>query len=220
MEGTGKFTDDAIKDSLQVMVDWWEKGWLGDNASQSITNEDMMAFFAEGRAAMMINGTWASNQLLATYPDCNWDSEMLPADAEHGPILPFATGGGYAINANSKNADLAAEVLNYLFTSLDRHYQSINEAGYQPYPLKEFDLSRLEGMDEKLLDQYTLLMDAQTNNQIGYCSWTFYPSEMRVYMNENTDALFLGQLSLDDYLKKAQSYIDAAREEGAIPVLP
>ena len=82
MEGTGKFTDDAIKDSLQVMVDWWEKGWLGDNASQSITNEDMMAFFAEGRAAMMINGTWASNQLLATYPDCNWDSEMLPADAE------------------------------------------------------------------------------------------------------------------------------------------
>ncbi len=220
MEGTGKFTDDAIKDSLQVMVDWWEKGWLGDNASQSITNEDMMAFFAEGRAAMMINGTWASNQLLATYPDCNWDSEMLPADAEHGPILPFATGGGYAINANSKNADLAAEVLNYLFTSLDRHYQSINEAGYQPYPLKEFDLSRLEGMDEKLLDQYTLLMDAQTNNQIGYCSWTFYPSEMRVYMNENTDALFLGQLSLDDYLKEAQSYIDAAREEGAIPVLP
>lgn len=220
MEGTGKFTDSAIKDSLQVMVDWWKEGWLGDNASQSITNEDMMAFFAEGRAAMMINGTWASNQLLATYPDCNWDSEMLPEDKEHGPILPFATGGGYAINANSKNPDLAAEVLNYLFTSLDRHYQSINEAGYQPYPLKEFDLGRLEGMDAKLLDQYTLLMDAQTNNQIGYCSWTFYPSEMRVYMNENTDAVFLGQLSLDDYLKESQSYIDATREEGAIPVLP
>lgn len=43
---------------------------------------------------------------------------------------------------------------------------------------------------------------------------------MRVYMNENTDAVFLGQLSLDDYLKESQSYIDATREEGAIPVLP
>lgn len=63
---------------------------------------------------MMINGTWASNQLLATYPDCNWNSEMMPADEEIGSILPFATGGGYAINANSKNPDLAAEVLNYL----------------------------------------------------------------------------------------------------------
>lgn len=220
MEGTGKYTDDAIKGSFETMVNWWKEGWLGDNASQTITNEDMLAFFAEGRAAMMIDGTWAANQLLATYPDCNWDSEMMPKDETIGEILPFATGGGYAINANSKNPDLAAEVMNYLFTSLDRHYQSINEAGYQPYPLKEFDLGELAGMDEKLLDQYNLLMDAQTNNQIGYCSWTFYPSEMRVYMNENTDSLFLDALSIDDYLSTAQTYIDEAIANNAVPVLP
>ena len=220
MEGTGKYTDDAIKGSLQTMVDWWHEGWLGDHASQSITNEDMGAFFAEGRAAMMIDGTWAANQLIATYPDCNWDSEMMPKDETIGDILPFATGGGYAINANSKNADVAAEVLNYLFTSLDRHYDSIRDAGYQPYPLKAFDLGELEGMDAKLLDQYELLMSAQENNQIGYCSWTFYPSDMRVYMNENTDALFLDSLTLDDYLAKAQTYIDTAIADGTIPVLP
>lgn len=220
MEGTGKYTDEPIKESIQTMVDWWQEGWLGDKASQSITNEDMLAFFAEGRAAMMIDGTWASNQLLATYPDCNWDSEMMPQKEEIGEILPFATGGGYSINANSKNPDLAAEVLNYLFTSLDRHYQSINEAGYQPYPLKEFDITKLEGMDEKLLDQYKLLMDAQKNNQIGYCSWTFYPSDMRVYMNENTDALFLSSLTVDDYLAQAQTYIDTAITDNTIPVLP
>ena len=220
MEGTGKYTDEPIKESIQTMVDWWQEGWLGDKASQSITNEDMLAFFAEGRAAMMIDGTWVSNQLLATYPDCNWDSEMMPQKEEIGEILPFATGGGYSINANSKNPDLAAEVLNYLFTSLDRHYQSINEAGYQPYPLKEFDITKLEGMDEKLLDQYKLLMDAQKNNQIGYCSWTFYPSDMRVYMNENTDALFLSSLTVDDYLAQAQTYIDTAIADNTIPVLP
>ena len=122
--------------------------------------------------------------------------------------------------AADKNPDLAAEVLNYLFTSLDRHYQSINEAGYQPYPLKEFDITKLEGMDEKLLDQYKLLMDAQKNKQIGYCSWTFYPSDMRVYMNENTDALFLGSLTVDDYLAQAQTYIDTAIADNTIPVLP
>lgn len=220
MTGEGKFTDAPIRDSLQLMVDWWQKGWLGDKASQSITNEDMTAFFAEGRAGMMINGTWASNQLLATYPDCNWDSEMLPPDEEIGSILPFATGGGYAINANSKNPDLAAEVMNYLFTSLDRHYQSINEAGYQPYPVKDFDMKELEGMDQKLYDQYQLLMDAQKENRIGYCSWTFYPSEMRVYMNENTDALFLGSLTVEDYLVKAQTYIDQAIADNTVPILP
>ena len=83
---------------------------------------------------------------------------------------------------------------------MDRHYASINEAGYQPYPLKDFDISKLEGMDPKMFDQYQLLMDAQTNNQIGFCSWTFYPSDMRVYMNENVDSMFLGVLSVDDFM--------------------
>ena len=46
MEGTGQFTDDAIKSSFETMVNWWQEGWLGDKASQSITNEDMLAFFA------------------------------------------------------------------------------------------------------------------------------------------------------------------------------
>ena len=202
------------------MVDWWHEGYIGENASQSVSNMDMLAFFSEGRGPMMIDGTWASNQLLATYPECNWDSEMMPQDEAIGEILPFATGGGYAINANSKNPDLAAEVMNYLFTSLDRHYQSINEAGYQPYPLKEFDLANLQGMDAKLMDQYELLMRAQDENKIGYCSWTFYPSEMRVYMNENTDSLFLDVLTVDEYMENAQGYIDAAREAGTIPVLP
>lgn len=220
MEGTGKFTDAPIKDSIQTMVDWWHEGYIGENASQSVSNMDMLAFFAEGRGPMMIDGTWASNQLLATYPECNWDSEMMPQDEAIGEILPFATGGGYAINANSKNPDLAAEVMNYLFTSLDRHYKSINEAGYQPYPLKAFDLGELQGMDAKLMDQYELLMSAQAENKIGYCSWTFYPSEMRVYMNENTDSLFLDALTVDEYMEKAQSYIDAALEAGTVPVLP
>ena len=144
---------------------------------------------------------------------------MMPADPEIGSILPFATGGGYAINANSPNADLAAEVMNFLFTSEDRHYASINEASYQPYPVKWFDIEKLD-MDEKLLKMYQVLMDAQANNQIGYCSWTFYPSDMRVYMNENTDSLFLDVLTVDDYTANSQPFIDSAIENGTIPVLP
>lgn len=220
LAGDGHYTDDGIKESFEIMNDWWQKGWIGNKASQSITTTDLVAFFAEGRAAMMINGTWASSGLLATYPDCNWDSEMLPDDGVNGQVLPFATGGGYAINANSEHADKAAEILNWIFTSMDRHYASINEAGYQPYPLKNFDMAKLEGMDKKLYDQYKLLMDAQANNQIGYCSWTFYPSDMRVYMNENVDGIFLQTLTIDDFLKESDTYLQKAKEEGTVPTLP
>lgn len=220
LTGEGKFTDPKLVNSIQTMVDWWTEGWLGDNASQSITSEDMVAFFAEGRAGMMISGTWASNQLDTIYPDCNWDSEMMPQDPEIGPVLPFATGGGYALNANSKNPDLAAEILNYMFSNLDRHYESIRDAGYQPSPLKAFDITKLEGMDEKMYDQYKLLMDAQADKQIGYCAWTFYPSEMRVYMNENVDSMFLGVVSVEEFMNKCQEYLDEALANGTMPVIP
>ncbi len=111
-------------------------------------------------------------------------------------------------------------MLNYLFTSLDRHYDSIREAGYQPYPLETFDVGELQGMDPKLLDQYTLLMDAQEKNQIGFCSWTFFPSDMRVYMNENVDGLFLDMLTVDEFLEESQKFVDQALENGTMPVLP
>lgn len=221
LEGDIKFSDPSMIEAMNQMVNWWKAGYIGDNASQSITNEDMLAFFAEGRAGMMIDGTWASGQLLVTYPDCNWQADMVPElRSGVGQILPFATGGGYAINASSKNPDLAAEILNYLFTSEDRHYQSITEANYQPYPLANFDLAKLEGMDEKLLFMYEVLDKAQKENKIGYCSWTFFPSDTRVYMNENVDALFLESLTVEDFLNKAQESIDAAIAEGSTPAIP
>lgn len=220
MEGRAKMTDEPIKSSINEMVDWWHEGYLGEKASQSVSTLDMLAFLAEGRTPMAIEGTWAASAMLATYPECNWISKMMPKDEEIGEILPFATAGAYAINANSKNPDLAAEILNYLFTSLDRHYDSVREAGYQPYPLKAFDMNELTDMDPKVYEQYELLMGAQANNQIGFCSWTFFPSEMRVYMNENVDGMFLDVLTVDEFLEKSQEYVDKALADGSMPVLP
>ncbi|MDF2904907.1 MAG: extracellular solute-binding protein [Herbinix sp.] len=219
--GDIKFDDPVMVEAMNQMVTWWQAGYIGDKASQTITDQDMVAFFAEGRAGMMINGTWATSQLLTVYPDCNWQADMFPEFREGvGQILPFATGGSYAINANSQNPDLAAEILNYIFTSKDRHYKSILEANYQPYPLADFDLSKLQGMNERVLFMYEVLDKAQADNAIGFCAWTFFPTDTRVYMNENTDALFLGSLTVEDYLATAQKSVDAAIADGSTPVLP
>jgi len=67
---------------------------------------------------------------------------------------------------------------------------------------------------------YEVLEEAQENNMIGYCSWTFFPSETRIYMNENTDALFLNMTTVDEYLTKAQITIDQAIKNGTVPVFP
>lgn len=222
LKGEKKWDDPLIKGAIQMMVDYWQKGYLGEKMSQAISNDDMVAMFADGKAAMMIDGTWATQTLLNTYPNCNWDIDVMPELREGvGRVFPLATGGAFMINANTKNPDAAAEVLNYLFTSMDRHIASVEEGNWQPYPVKAFDTTLFtKDMNPKMLDMYKTLMDAQASGNVGYCSWTFFPSDARVYMNEQTDGLFLDMLTIDEYLGEVQKFVDNAIATGNSPFVP
>lgn len=204
------------------MVDWWQKGYIGDKKSQALTGDDMVSLFANGKAAMMIDGTWASNSLITTYPDCKWDVEVMPEIHDgSGRILPLATGGCFAVNKSCKDPDFAAEVLNWIYTgNLETHIRGVVEAGFQPFPIKTIDPESFNGMNEKMLDMYQALFDGMDSGKVGYCSWTFFPSTARNYMNENTDALFLGQLGVDDYLNRVEELVKAAVADGSAPQLP
>ena len=72
-------------------------------------------------------------------------------------------------------------------------------------------------MNPKMKDMYKTLMDAQGSGDVGYCSWTFFPSDARVYMNEQTDGLFLGILTVDEYLGEVQKFVDNAIATGNSP---
>jgi raffinose/stachyose/melibiose transport system substrate-binding protein len=218
---TGKTTrqDPLLTQSWQQMVDWWQAGYIGDRKSQAITMDDMVALFANGQAAMMVNGTWATYQLMNVYPNCNWDMELMPELRPGvGRFFPIATGGVYAINSTAANKDFAAEVLNWILCgSKDRHIASVREGSMQPYPLRLFTRDSFAGMDPRMTDMYNTLMDAQESGSTGYCSWTFYPSELRVFMNDNTDALFLGRMTVRDFLARCQEITSAAIKAGTVP---
>ena len=69
-------------------------------------------------------------------------------------------------------------------------------------------------------DMYDALFDGQESGNVGFCAWTFFPSEVESYMQENTDGLFLGTITLDDYLNQVQTLSDEAIAAGNIPQLP
>jgi ABC-type glycerol-3-phosphate transport system substrate-binding protein len=218
LQGNIKWDDPLLTGSIQQMVDWWQAGYIGDKKSQAITNDDMVALFANGQAAMMVDGTWATGQLLAVYPSCNWEIALMPELRPGvGRYFPLATGGAYSINSNCADKDFAAEALNWIFTSIDRHLANVKEGNGQPYPIKSFTKDSFNGMDPRMTAMYDVLMEAQNSGRTGYCSWTFYPSDVRVYMNENTDALFLGRLSVRDYLTRVQTLLDADIKAGTVP---
>ncbi len=222
LEGEGTlYSNEGTRAAVQRLVDWYAKGYI-DNNSTGISTDDMIARFAFGDAVTMIDGTWGMNALTVDYPDCNWTFELMPPEVEGEPaIFPIAVGGAAAINGNCKNPEEAAKVMNFrFFENEDNCYINMVKNGAQPFPVLWFDSAKLEGLDPKLIHAYDVMNEAMAAGNVGYCSWTFYPADCRVYMNENTDTIFLGLMSVEDYLNGAQAYIDEAIATGVSPVVP
>ena len=221
LEGEIKWDDEKMVAAIAKFKEWWDKGYITDGASQTITQDDQLAFIADGRAVMSICGTWWGTQFVQSYPDTNWTFELMPVmNEDAGAILPLAIGESFAINANSENPDVCAEILNLLYSNEDIFYTAVNNGAIQPFPIEEFDINELKGVDEKVLHMNEVMTTASTNGNIGYCSWCFWPSDARTYMNENFDGVLLGSMSVEDYMANTQEYIDKGIETGATPVLP
>ena len=112
-------------------------------------------------------------------------------------------------------------MLNYIFTNTEMHMAGVEFANWQPLPVKSFSLDLFtDEMNPQIYEMYEILMAAQASNDVGLCSWTFFPADARVHMNENTDYLFLDMLTVEDYLAEVQGYVDAALADGTAPSLP
>lgn len=221
INGEIKFDDPKMVASIEKFKEWWDKGYIMDQASQTVTQDDQMAFLADGRAVMSICGTWWGPQIVQTFPDCDWTFELMPVlNEDAGALFPLAVGESYAINANAEHPDICAEILNFLYTDMDTFYTAVNNGAIQPFPIEAFDFEKLEGMDEKVLHMNEVMAEASADNKIGYCSWSFWPTDARTYMNENFDAVLLGSLTPQEYMANTQPYIDEALEKGTTPILP
>ena len=213
--------NEGTRKAMEMLADWYAKGYI-DNNSTGITTDDMMTRFADGEALAMIDGTWGAAGLETNYPGTNWTFELMPPEKKGDPaIFPIAVGGSACINKNSANYDAAAAVLQWhFFENADNMYKGVIRDGGQPYPVKWFDADKLEGMNSKLVHMYDVMNEAMQANDIGYCSWTFYPADCRVFMNEKTDAVFLQTMTVQEYLEGAQKYIDEAIANGTAPTVP
>lgn len=221
MNGEIPWDDPQMVSAIEKFKEWWDKGYITDGASQTITQDDQVAFLAEGKGAMMICGTWQGTGLVHTYPESNWQFELMPTlNEEVGQILPLAIGSSFAINANSEHADICAEILNLLYSDEEIFYNAVNSGAIQPFPIKAFEIGELEGLDEKVYHMNEVMMDASAEGKIGYCAWCFWPAEARTYMNENFDGVLLGSLTPQEYMLNTQEYIDKGLETGATPILP
>ena len=116
--GAAKITDEAYVNAANVVADLAQAGVFQTGATS--TNYDQASeMFLNGKAAMFINGQWyipdatkalGDNCIWIAYP--SYDEESY--EASKTAYAGSGSVSGYAVNPDSANADLAAEVAAFI----------------------------------------------------------------------------------------------------------
>jgi len=111
-----QLTDEKWIKTINQYKELYDKGYVV-NGSLGMASAQAAQQFVDGKAAMIFTGTWDLPSLTATgAAEFERGFFSLPGNEPGQPVYASAsTAAGYAINANSKNLDVAKEVFEYLF---------------------------------------------------------------------------------------------------------
>lgn len=87
-----------------------ELGETGQNVlRRSISNDNSIALFAEGRAGCLISGPWALNDVRTGLGDDGYSIQLIPGLAGLNPAVPFMGAQAFYVASNGLNKTFAQE---------------------------------------------------------------------------------------------------------------
>lgn len=197
-EGTASITDEAYLTAAKTLEELVAAGLFQDSATT--TNYDQASeMFLSGNAAMFINGQWYIEDATAALGE-NVDWMFYPAadeaSYEAGKSV-FSGGGsssGFAVNPDSENAELAAEVAEFI---TEKYCEA--KVMYRHNPLVALDTgkepdSEYPAMMKKLSDTLPTIT-ATTKFTWGLTNSTFNDG-----IQSESQGLVSGQFTADEFI--------------------
>ena len=90
-------------------------------------------------------------------------------------------------------------------------------AGPAPVHLAE---DAMEGLDERVVRAYAEISRASADDRYGYTTWTFWPPKSDVYIYEEVERVWTGEISVMDYLEGLDEVFAEEFAAGDIPPIP
>jgi raffinose/stachyose/melibiose transport system substrate-binding protein len=221
LKGELKWTDQVFIDALTPLNLAQENGWFMGGLDRYYTtpSADAASAIAYGEAAMKIEGSWFMSDALTFFEESGQDWDWVPMPSTTGDaIYDLGIGSTFSINGASKNQDAAAEFLTSLF-SAETQAQLVVDCALSPAPV-EISSDLLAGIDERQARLVDSLNKASEENNYGYTTWTFWPPKTEVYLYEEIEKVWAGDVTLPDYLQGLQDLFDQELESGDLPPLP
>jgi len=229
LTGQKKWTDQEFVDAIKMLKsDMVDKGWFSGKLENYYTY-DWNAFFGElssGKAGMMMIGSWGfrgASDFFTKETGNDWDWAPIPPFSSMAGQYNYelAIGSTLSINAQSKNPDAAAEVLNYLLSDTKRVMQvsATSNFGEWVVPLHVTDADYPEGTDPRISRFHKDFAKVTSEGHYGYTTWTFWPAEADTELWKDIEQVWAGSMTPEDYLAAHQAAWDKAiSDKKTLPV--
>ncbi len=224
LTGQKPWTDPEFVQAIELLTMMQQEDWFmgGLDRYYTATDDERRVTLADGKAAMSIEGTWLlgtiGNYFGEEAGNANeWDVAPMPSISGEA-IYDLGIGSTYSINKASLNPDAAADFLTYYFSS-DTQAKLLTECGVAPAPVPLTE-EQLTGLDPRPARTYAGLAAASDAGDYGYTTWTFWPPKSDVYIYEEIEKVWAGQMTVEQYLQGLQDLFQQELEAGDIPPIP
>ncbi|MEJ7838008.1 MAG: extracellular solute-binding protein [Thermomicrobiales bacterium] len=221
LTGAIPWTDQAFVDALTVLDTYQQNGWFMGGLDRYYTtpSADATAALAYGEAAMKIEGTWLISDSMTFFTESGMEWEWVPMPSFDGSeIYDIGIGSTYSINANSTQADAAAEFLSAYF-SAELQAQMVSHCGSPPAPVT-IPADLLTDLDPRQARSIERLNAASAAGDYGYTTWTFWPPATETYLINEIERVWAGELTVTEYLQGIQDSFVAETAAGNVPPIP
>jgi len=211
---TGKipWTDSDFVRAIEWLNEHQQKGWFMGGLDLYYTTgwDDYILALASGEAAMKIEGTWVAGALIeqeesGEFGDKFWDWVPVPSVTGEG-IYDLGMGHTWSINMKAANPRATAEFLTYFF-SPEVQARRFRECDLVPGPVRLGE-EAMEGIDPRVAAMIVALSEASDAGNYGYTTWTFWPPKSDVYIYEEIERVWAGEITAEEYLEGLQKLFD------------
>jgi raffinose/stachyose/melibiose transport system substrate-binding protein len=229
LTGELAWNDAVFVDAITALKTQVDAGWWSGDVQNYFTFGwgDYQTNFCQGRAAMMISGTWDFNFIDSYCNDLgiklNWDWMPIPALREGvEPTFDLAIGNSLSINARSEHADATAEVLNWLMNDPARALEqsAVFSFGEWFVPLHYEADDMPEGIDPRVTRYISTFAKVTGQGYIGYTTWTFLPIETDSQLIQGLSSVLTADITVETYLTEINDIFVREAGEGKVPPAP
>ncbi len=189
---------------------------------QAATFSEFTTAFATGEAVMNMEGTWFYGRESEYFGDSfehgnDWDWVPNPS-LDGTPIFAIGLGGTQSISGNSAHPREAAMYLTHYF-SPEIQGTLAGACNYGTAPVRgvaEF----MEGVDPRMQAIFADMNDAFEQGVYGYTLWTFFPPKTDLFLYEELEKVWSGQMTAEEYLTLANDIFQEELAAGAVPPTP